>query len=60
MAKYPYLSLEAGSVDFGCVLVGRCAEAAVRFGNHSPVPAHFTLERVSGCGDGTLGILPMR
>ena len=41
--KVPYLSLEAASLDFGEVLLGKSSEASVRFGNHSQVPAHFTV-----------------
>jgi hypothetical protein len=41
--KFPYLSLDAPSVDFGEVLLGKSSEALVRFGNHSQVPAHFSV-----------------
>jgi len=43
IAKFPYLSMEVTTADFGEVLVGKSAEHILRFGNHSMVPANFTI-----------------
>eukprot|EP00201_Polytomella_parva_P002062 CAMPEP_0175076276 /NCGR_PEP_ID=MMETSP0052_2-20121109/22612_1 /TAXON_ID=51329 ORGANISM="Polytomella parva, Strain SAG 63-3" /NCGR_SAMPLE_ID=MMETSP0052_2 /ASSEMBLY_ACC=CAM_ASM_000194 /LENGTH=531 /DNA_ID=CAMNT_0016345347 /DNA_START=36 /DNA_END=1628 /DNA_ORIENTATION=- len=43
IAKFPYLSLEQTTVDFGEVVVGSKVHRTIRFGNHSPVPANFSL-----------------
>jgi hypothetical protein len=58
MAKFPFLSLESSCVDFGSVVVGQTADASVRFGNHSAVPAHFSLAAAGGSGDGAFSIQP--
>lgn len=51
MAKFPYLSLEANEADMGAVIVGCSSHCELRFGNHSEVPANFSIysgERASG------------
>lgn len=58
MAKFPFLSLETGCLDFDSVVVGQMAERCVRFGNHSMVPAHFSLVPAGGSGDGVFSIQP--
>lgn len=58
MAKFPFLSLESDCVDLGGVVVGQTAEAFVRFGNHSPVPAQFSVAAGLGCHDGTIRVQP--
>lgn len=60
MAKFPFLSLESDCVDMGDVVVGQTAEAFVRFGNHSPVPANFFLAAGPGSHDGAISVQPMR
>lgn len=60
MAKFPFLSLESDCVDLGDVVIGQTAEACVRFGNHSPVPAHFFLAAGPGSHDGTIAVQPSR
>jgi hypothetical protein len=60
MAKFPFLSLESDAIDMGAVVVGQTAEAFVRFGNHSPVPAAFSLSAGTGCRDGTISVHPPR
>lgn len=58
IAKFPYLSLECQHVDLGTVVVGRTAETAVRFGNHSSVPAHFVVRHDDGPQDDVFTISP--
>jgi hypothetical protein len=60
MAKLAFLSLERECIDCGSVVVGQTAEAFVRFGNHSPVPAAFAVTPSVGCQDGTLSVQPQR
>lgn len=60
MAKFPFLSLEADCVDLGDVVVGQTAEAYIRFGNHSSVPANFFLAAGQGSHDGAISVQPMR
>lgn len=60
MAKFPFLSLESDCVEMGDVVVGQTAEAYVRFGNHSPVPANFFLAAGPGSHDGAITVHPMR
>jgi hypothetical protein len=50
-AKFPYLSLEAPSIDLGRVPVGSTATAQLRLGNHSPVEAAFTVAPDGGAAD---------
>lgn len=60
MAKFPFLSLESDCLDLGEVVVGQTAEAMVRFGNHSSVPAKFFLAAGPGSHDGTITVQPPR
>lgn len=60
MAKFPFLSLETDCVDLGDVVVGQTAEAFVRFGNHSQVPASFFLAAGPGSHDGAIIVQPAR
>ncbi|KAJ9506854.1 hypothetical protein QJQ45_029976, partial [Haematococcus lacustris] len=46
IAKFPYLSLEQASLDFGSVLVGKSEQRTIRFANHSVVPANFSVVNV--------------
>jgi hypothetical protein len=58
IAKYPFLSLEHSSLDFGNVVVGKTVERTVRFGNHSPVVANFSITHTSGTDDGVFKVAP--
>ena len=61
IGKFPYLSMEHSSVDFGAVLVGKTSERSFRFGNHSAVSANFTVAHSSeGADDGVFTITPMK
>lgn len=56
--KFPYLSIETPSVDFGAMTVGTSRERMVRFGNHSAVAANFTVTHSTGAQDGVFHITP--
>lgn len=58
MAKVPFVSLETQQLDMGHVTVGAAAEACVRFGNHSAVPARFSIQPAGGSDDGAFSIQP--
>ncbi|KAG1664126.1 hypothetical protein FOA52_011949 [Chlamydomonas sp. UWO 241] len=58
IGKFPYLSLEAPSVDFGTALVGKVVERTFRFGNHSPVDANFSVAHADGVEDGVFSVAP--
>jgi hypothetical protein len=60
IGKFPYLSIENSSVDFGSVLVGKTAERTFRFGNHSMVDANFTVAHADGSEDGVFVVLPTK
>ncbi|EFJ47120.1 hypothetical protein VOLCADRAFT_92245 [Volvox carteri f. nagariensis] len=61
IGKFPYLSVEQAGVDFGPVVVGQRVERVVRFGNHSMVPANFTVSHdPEGPDDGVFTIGPTR
>lgn len=60
MAKFPYLSLEKRCLDMGNVTVGLTAKGAVRFGNHSAVPANFSVALIGGSDDGAISVQPMQ
>ncbi|GBF91298.1 hypothetical protein Rsub_03618 [Raphidocelis subcapitata] len=53
-AKLPYLTLDPRTLDLGRVPVGRCASAAVRLGNASPVAARFRVGREDAAGEEAL------
>lgn len=60
IGKFPYLSLEQPSIDFGSVLVGKTVERSFRFGNHSVVDANFTLAHSGGSEDGVFTVTPTK
>ncbi|GIL85005.1 hypothetical protein Vretimale_9849 [Volvox reticuliferus] len=61
IGKFPYLSVEQAGVDFGPVVVGQRVERVVRFGNHSMVPANFTVTHdPDGPDDGVFTLGPSR
>lgn len=60
MAKFPFLSIEQSCADFDDVVVGVTSESVVRFGNHSAVPANFTVTAAGGSADGAFSIQPMQ
>ncbi|GLC34162.1 Cilia- and flagella-associated protein 65 [Pleodorina starrii] len=61
IGKFPYLSVEQAGVDFGPVVVGQRVERMVRFGNHSMVPANFTVSHdPDGPDDGVFTLGPAR
>lgn len=57
-AKFAYLSLESPELDLGEVLLGQSREAGVRFGNHSPVAAKFSVKHAGGPKDGVFTVTP--
>ncbi|KXZ53757.1 hypothetical protein GPECTOR_6g674 [Gonium pectorale] len=61
IGKFPYLSVEQAGVDFGPVVVGQRVERTVRFGNHSVVAAHFTVNHdPDGPDDGVFVVGPAK
>ncbi len=60
IGKFPYLSIEHSTVDFGNVLVGRTVERTFKFGNHSVVDAHFSVTHEEGPDDGVFTVTPGR
>jgi hypothetical protein len=61
IGKFPYLSVEQAGVDFGPVVVGQRVERTVRFGNHSVVPANFSIAHDDeGANDGVFSVTPAR
>lgn len=61
IGKFPYVSIEQSSVDFGPVLVGKTVERSFRFGNHSPVNANFSVVHSSeGSNDGVYTVTPTK
>ncbi len=60
IGKFPYLSIEHSTVDFGSVLVGKTIERTFRFGNHSAVDANFTIVHADGSEDGVFTVSPLR
>jgi hypothetical protein len=61
IGKYPYLSIEHSSIDFGPVLVGKAVERSFRFGNYSPVNANFSVAHgFEGSNDGVYTVTPTK
>ncbi len=61
IGKFPYLSVEHPSVDFGPVVVGTRCERVLRFGNHAVVPANFgVVHDEEGPDDGVFSVAPQR
>jgi hypothetical protein len=57
-----FSTLQVTTADFGEVLVGKSAERVLRFGNHSMVPANFTVvpENQEQAVDSVYTVLPAR
>ena len=47
IAKYPYLSINKSSIDFGSIQIGHTNEQELIVSNNESVPAKFTIERTS-------------
>ena len=61
IGKFPYLTIEQPSVDFGNVLVGRSSDRVFRFGNHGVVNANFSVQHsAEGPEDGVFTVTPAR
>ncbi|MEW5306910.1 MAG: hypothetical protein WDW36_009343 [Sanguina aurantia] len=56
----PTSVVKTPSIDFGPVVVGRSSERVIRCGNHSIVPAHFTILHSSGAQDGVFTVTPSK
>ena len=60
IGKYPYVSLQEGTADFGEVLIGTSKEMNITLANHSLVPASFDVTRTALDQDRALSVSPAR
>eukprot|EP00798_Chlamydomonas_sp_ICE-L_P020949 gene20949-27801_t len=60
IGKFPYLSIEQPSIDFGNVVVGRSFDRTFCFGNHSVVNANFSVTHSEGSQDGVFIVAPTK
>mgnify|MGYP002883500350 CR=1 FL=1 len=60
IGKYPYVSLQEGTADFGEVLIGTTKEMDITLSNHSLVPASFDVIHATADHERAMSVSPVK